>query len=93
MSIQLVRMKTTEWVVDALLGTGASGPLRPPIDGLVKLMNLTPARMMAIDLPTGMDCDTGVCHDPTICAEVTCTFVALKPAFTKESVCRPIRTG
>lgn len=79
--LEFVQTRPTEWLVDALLGTGATGPLRPPIDELVKIMNRIPACMMAVDLPTGMDCDTGYCQDPTIRADVTYTFVARKPAF------------
>lgn len=69
------------WIVDALLGTGARGPLRPPMDRLVSLINAAPARRLAVDVPSGLDCDRGTAADPTVRAEVTCTFVAPKAGF------------
>lgn len=67
-----------EWIVDALLGTGASGPPRPPWDEAIRLMNASTAKKLAVDLPSGLDCDTGVPAEPTFRADHTCTFVARK---------------
>ncbi len=69
------------WIVDALLGTGASGAPRPPFDRAIEQINATPARRLAVDLPSGLDCDTGLAAPPTIRADHTCTFVAAKPGF------------
>jgi NAD(P)H-hydrate epimerase len=71
----------SEWVVDALLGTGASGPPRPPLDEAIRRINACPARKLAVDLPSGLDCDTGIPAEPTIRADVTCTLVARKVGF------------
>lgn len=71
-----------EWIVDALLGTGASGPPRPPMDEAIRRMNASPARRLAVDLPSGLDCDTGLAAEPTFRADHTCTFVAMKIGFT-----------
>lgn len=68
-----------EWIVDALLGTGARGNPRPPMDTWVRLMNAAPAAKMAIDVPSGLDCDTGRASADTFRADHTCTFVAVKP--------------
>lgn len=73
-----------EWVVDALLGTGSSGPLRHPWAELVKMLNGLPARRFAIDLPSGLDADTGIPGEPTIQADITCTMVAAKKGFAQE---------
>jgi NAD(P)H-hydrate epimerase len=70
-----------EWIVDALLGTGATGPPRPPLDAAIRLMNASPAKRLAVDLPSGLDCDTGAAADPTFQADHTCTFVAEKIGF------------
>ena len=67
-----------EWIVDALLGTGAAGPPRPPLDEAIRRLNAHPARKLAIDLPSGLDCDTGLAAEPTFRADHTCTFVARK---------------
>ena len=70
-----------DWAVDALLGTGASGPLRPPLDEMVMWLNGLSCKRLAVDLPTGLDCDTGELQSPTFRADVTCTFVAAKVGF------------
>jgi NAD(P)H-hydrate epimerase len=71
----------SDWLVDALLGTGATGEPRSPIDQVIEAFNEQPARKMAIDLPSGLDCDTGLPARHTIRADHTCTFVAWKRGF------------
>lgn len=71
-----------EWIVDALLGTGFQGPLRQPFVNAIQAINDTPSRRFAVDLPSGLDCDSGIPAEPTIIAEHTCTFVAEKTGFT-----------
>jgi NAD(P)H-hydrate epimerase len=69
------------WIVDALLGTGSRGEPRPPIDAVIDAMNAAAAPKLAVDLPSGLDCDTGVPAGHTIRAAETCTFVAAKVGF------------
>ena len=69
----------TTWIVDALLGTGALGEPRPPLDDVIEQLNRHQAKRLAIDLPSGLDCDTGTPARHTFRANVTCTFVAAKP--------------
>ena len=70
------------WIVDALLGTGAQGEPRPPLDSAIDRMNgATNANRLAVDLPSGLDCDTGQPSSHTVRADHTCTFVAAKPGF------------
>jgi NAD(P)H-hydrate epimerase len=75
------QLNGAQWVVDALLGTGAKGPPRPPIDAVIEQLNASGVPIVAIDLPSGLDCDTGEAAEPTIRARHTCTFVAAKPGF------------
>jgi NAD(P)H-hydrate epimerase len=70
-----------EWIVDAILGTGARGAPQPPCDLAIRTMNAASARKLAIDLPSGLDCDTGTPAEPAFLAEHTCTFVAPKAGF------------
>jgi NAD(P)H-hydrate epimerase len=72
-----------EWVVDALFGTGLSGPLRAPFDQVVAAINASTARVLAVDIPSGLDCDTGQPLGPTVRAHHTATFVALKRGFAQ----------
>ena len=69
------------WVVDALLGTGTRGEPRPPLDAVIDALNACGAQKLAIDLPSGLDCDTGAAARHTIRAAATCTFVAPKRGF------------
>jgi NAD(P)H-hydrate epimerase len=70
------------WVVDALLGTGATGEPRPPYDLAIERINASGKPVVAVDLPSGLDCDTGQPAQQTIRATHTCTFVAAKPGFS-----------
>jgi NAD(P)H-hydrate epimerase len=74
-----------EWIVDALLGTGASGPPRQPAAAAIREMNRAQAKKLAVDLPSGLDCDTGEAAEPTFRADHTCTFVASKIGFAAPS--------
>lgn len=74
-----------DWIVDAMLGTGARGAPRPPVDALIRRANASLARKLAIDLPSGLDCDTGFPSDPTFRADHTCTLVAGKTGFQAAS--------
>ena len=71
------------WIVDALLGTGALGEPRPPLDEVIDRLNAAAAPKLAVDLPSGLDCDTGHPARHTIRAAETCTFLAAKPGFFK----------
>jgi NAD(P)H-hydrate epimerase len=66
-------------VVDALLGTGSRGEPRRPLDAAIAAINRQPAPVVAVDLPSGLDCDTGAAATHTIRATHTVTFVAAKP--------------
>jgi NAD(P)H-hydrate epimerase len=70
-----------DWIVDALLGTGARGEPRPPLDAVIDQLNAAAAKRLAVDLPSGLDCDTSIAAEHTIRADETCTFVAMKRGF------------
>jgi NAD(P)H-hydrate epimerase len=69
------------WVVDALFGTGLTGPVRPPYDRVIAAINASPARVLAVDIPSGLDCDTGQPLGATVRAHHTVTFIAPKKGF------------
>jgi NAD(P)H-hydrate epimerase len=70
-------------VVDALLGTGAKGELRPPILQLVKKINSMDAFKVAVDIPTGVDADTGEVLGEAVKADMTVTFYRSKKGLAK----------
>jgi NAD(P)H-hydrate epimerase len=69
-----------EIVIDALLGTGFQGKVRSPLQELIERVNTGPRRgVVAIDVPSGLDCNTGSTGGVAIRADLTITFVAAKP--------------
>ncbi len=70
-----------DWYVDALLGTGSSGPPREPFGQVIESINQSNAKVLAVDVPTGLDCDSGIPSERTLIADLTCTFVAQKTGF------------
>ena len=70
-----------EWAVDALYGTGLKGPVRPPLDRAIAALNAGPARIFAVDIPSGLDGDAGVPFGVAVRAGHTATFVAPKLGF------------
>jgi len=76
------RLGRAGWIVDALLGTGAQGVPREPLAGVIRAINDSGRPVLAVDLPSGMDADTGVAEGECIRAEYTATFVAGKQGFT-----------
>jgi NAD(P)H-hydrate epimerase len=69
------------WIVDALFGTGLTGPLTEPYDQAVAAINASQAQVLAVDIPSGLDCDTGKPLGPCVRADHTVTFVAPKAGF------------
>jgi ADP-dependent NAD(P)H-hydrate dehydratase / NAD(P)H-hydrate epimerase len=74
---------TSDVVIDALLGTGAKGNLRPPILQLVKKINAMDAFRVAVDVPTGIDADTGEVLGDAVKADLTITFHKTKKGLEK----------
>lgn len=66
-------------VVDALLGTGASPPLRGFFKEIVEHINGLDASVLAVDVPTGVSADHGVVSGHAIRAQKTVTMACLKP--------------
>ncbi|PQO26108.1 NAD(P)H-hydrate epimerase [Blastopirellula marina] len=79
------RLHEADWVVDAMLGTGVTSPPREPMASAIRQINAASAQVMAIDIPSGLDCDTGQPNTPTIEANFTATFVTSKPGYAKPS--------
>lgn len=71
-------LRGADVIVDCLLGTGATGELREPFSTAVVEANAQTAIRIAIDLPTGLDCDSGDAGHPTFRADHTISFVAEK---------------
>ncbi|GJM24007.1 MAG: hypothetical protein DHS20C16_04220 [Phycisphaerae bacterium] len=69
-------------IVDAMLGTGFSGDVREPMATFIRRINAADCqRVVAIDVPSGLDCDKGTIGNVGIRAAATMTFVAPKVGF------------
>ena len=74
------RWQAGEVLVDALLGTGFTGEVRQPLRGIIEAVNgLVRTRIVAVDVPSGLNADTGEPGGVAVRAGWTMTFVALKP--------------
>lgn len=67
-----------ELLVDALLGTGFSGKVRDPLGELIGRINAAGKPIVAVDVPSGLDSQTGQPARSTVKADLTVTFVAVK---------------
>jgi NAD(P)H-hydrate epimerase len=76
-------------LVDALLGTGFQGEMRPKIARVIERLNRLRSeravRVVALDLPSGFDCDSGALARSTVIADLTVTFAARKVGFDAAS--------
>lgn len=72
-------------IVDAMLGTGTRGQLRSPFAQVVNQINHSGVKVLAVDIPTGFDCDTGLVTGLCVRADWTVTLVGLKTGFLLES--------
>jgi hydroxyethylthiazole kinase-like uncharacterized protein yjeF len=74
-----------DMIVDGIFGTGLSGPLRDDYKRLVESINACDCPILAVDIPSGLDCDAGQPLGAAIRADYTVTFVAVKKGFTSGS--------
>jgi NAD(P)H-hydrate epimerase len=93
------RLSPATLVVDALLGSGASGALREPISTAVDLVNAIrtharaagrPCSVLAVDTPTRIDLTGGGHSDPVVQADVTVTFHRAKAGFALDREARSL---
>jgi NAD(P)H-hydrate epimerase len=72
-----------DMIVDGLFGTGLAGELRGGYRELIEGINEQNCPILAVDIPSGLDCDTGEPLGAAIKADYTVTFVAAKKGFAK----------
>lgn len=74
----LLRLGQADVVIDGIVGIGGSGALRPDAAALVVAATDGEAIIVAVDVPSGVDADSGVVAGHAVTADVTVTFGALK---------------
>jgi len=72
----------SDMLIDALFGTGLKGELKGEYLELIESINTRELPVLAVDIPSGLDCDTGEPLGAAIKATYTVTFVAVKKGFT-----------
>ncbi len=69
---------SADLIVDAILGTGLDRPLQGSYLEAVQWLNQQAAVIAAVDIPTGLNADTGVAQKDTVQADICCTFIGCK---------------
>lgn len=78
-------LKNCQSIIDAMLGTGVDGEIKDSFKQVIRISNNLKGKMVyAIDIPTGLDCNTGAILGECIKATKTITFVAPKVGFILE---------
>jgi len=86
-------------IVDALLGTGIEGEIRAPYDTLITLSNRSEAKIIAVDVPSGVTGDAGNTLEPCMQAELTVSMgygkqgCLFEPARSKSGTVVPVDIG
>jgi hydroxyethylthiazole kinase-like uncharacterized protein yjeF len=68
----------TDVIVDALLGTGLHEPVRPDLAQAIHAINACDRPVFSLDLPSGLNADSGAVMGAAVSADCTISFVALK---------------
>ncbi|MFM8659494.1 MAG: NAD(P)H-hydrate epimerase [Candidatus Nitrosotenuis sp.] len=71
-------------IIDGILGTGISGDIREPHASAIDLINKTQAFKVAVDVPSGVDPDTGNTANKYVTADMTVTFHKMKRGMPKK---------
>ncbi len=78
---ELIQAHSRDLIIDAIFGTGLSEAPRPPFAQIAAAINDETGVVLAVDVPSGLDCDTGKPLGPCVRAGVTVTFAAEKVGF------------
>ena len=76
-------------IIDAILGTGIAGEIREPYASAIEYANRSGSFVLAVDVPSGLDPDTGLTANVAVKADMTVTFHRMKRGIPK----RPDLTG
>lgn len=71
----------TDIFIDALFGIGLDRALKPDAVRLIEAVNRAPAVKISVDIPSGVEADSGKVLGAAVGADLTVTFIALKPCF------------
>jgi NAD(P)H-hydrate epimerase len=72
-------------IIDAILGTGIDSEVRTPAREVIAMLSQHSAKIVSIDVPSGLDCNTGQPLGICVKASLTITFIGLKQGFMQET--------
>ena len=72
------RILDSDIIIDGILGTGVSGNIREPHSSAIDYINKSGAYIFSVDIPSGLDPNTGGVHDKCVRANATVTFHRMK---------------
>ena len=75
------KLKNTHLIIDALFGTGIKGQIKDPGKSLIQLLNKSKKPILSVDIPSGLDADSGEVLGAAIKATKTVTFALAKKGF------------
>ncbi len=85
-------LATADVVVDALFGIGLNRPLAGPAHAAVEAINAAACPCLSLDVPSGLNSETGVAAGIAVCAAVTVTFIAHKMGLLTGEACDYVGT-
>jgi NAD(P)H-hydrate epimerase len=80
-----MEIQKSDIIIDGLLGTGIKGKIKDPYSDIIDLINKQKSKsfILAVDIPSGLNPDTGEITDKSIKADVTITFHRIKQGLLK----------
>jgi NAD(P)H-hydrate epimerase len=79
-------LSSADCIVDGLFGTGLGRPVEGTVGMVIAAMNASGKPILSLDLPSGLDADSGLPLGAAVCATYTATFVARKKGFLTPGV-------
>jgi NAD(P)H-hydrate epimerase len=78
-----IRIAKAQIILDSIFGTGIKGEIREPYSSAIDAINKSNAYVLAVDVPSGFDPNTGQIHEKCVRADATITFHRLKVGLTR----------
>jgi NAD(P)H-hydrate epimerase len=72
------KISRTDIIIDGIFGTGIKGEIRKPHRTVIEMINKSKAYVVSVDIPSGIDPNTGKAHDRCVKADATVTFHRMK---------------
>lgn len=87
----LTMINGAQIIVDCIFGTGIKGKIAEPHSSIIDAINRSKAYKVAVDVPSGLDPDTGQIHDKCVKANATVTFHKMKKGLpARKNICGKI---